>query len=241
VTVRQWLGSIAFTLFLFLSVPVYGSALMVIALVSGTRTYGVVTAWVDAMLLALRVCCRLDYTVEGQQNLPKSASIVLMKHSSTWETLAQVRMFPRQTWVLKRELLWIPFFGWALRMLRPIAIDRKGGGAAVQQVLDQGRRRLDAGVWVVIFPEGTRVAAGQSRRYGLSGALLASATGKLVVPVAHNAGYYWPRHGLLKRSGTIRVVIGEPIATAGVDARQINEQVQRWIDAQHERIKPAGR
>jgi 1-acyl-sn-glycerol-3-phosphate acyltransferase len=237
--VRQWLGSIAFTLFLFLSVPVYGSALMLVALFSRGLTYGVVVAWVDAVLLMLRVCCRLDYTVEGRENLPSSASLVLMKHSSTWETLAQVQMFPPQTWVLKRELLWIPFFGWALRVLKPIAIDRKGGAAAVQQVLDQGKQRLESGVWVVIFPEGTRVAAGQSRRYGLSGALLANATGRPVVPVAHNAGYFWPRHGLLKRRGTIRVVIGKPIATAGVEARQINEQVQRWIDAQLERIKPA--
>jgi 1-acyl-sn-glycerol-3-phosphate acyltransferase len=111
----------------------------------------------------------------------------------------------------------------------------------VQQVLEQGRRRLESGVWVVIFPEGTRVPAGQNRRYGLSGALLATASGRPVIPVAHNAGYYWPRHGLLKRRGTIRVVIGKPIQTAGLEPRQINEQVQRWIEAQMERIKPAGR
>jgi len=237
--VRQWLGSIAFTSFLFLSVPVYASALMAVAPFSARLTYGVVVRWVDAVLLVLRLCCRLDYVVEGRENLPSSASVVLMKHSSAWETLAQIQMFPLQTWVLKRELLWIPMFGWALRMLRPIAIDRAGGAGAVQQVLDQGRQRLDAGYWVVIFPEGTRVAAGQSRRYGLSGALLASAAGRPVVPVAHNAGYYWPRHGLLKRRGTIRVVIGEPIPTAGVGPREINEQVQRWVESQVERIKPA--
>jgi 1-acyl-sn-glycerol-3-phosphate acyltransferase len=214
--------------------------LMVVAPFSGRLTYGVVVGWVDAVLFVLRVCCRLDYTVEGRENLPSSTSVVLMKHSSTWETLAQVQMFPLQTWVLKRELLWIPIFGWALRILKPIAIDRKGGGAAVQQVLEQGRRRLDSGYWIVIFPEGTRVPAGESRRYGLSGALLASAAGKPIVPVAHNAGYYWPRHGLLKRRGTIRVVIGEPIPTAGVEPRRINEQVQRWIEAQLDRIKPTG-
>lgn len=237
---RQWLGSIAFTSLLFLSVPVYAAALMIVAPFSQRLTYGVVVGWVDAVLFVLRICCRLDYEVEGRENLPASPSIVLMKHSSTWETLAQVQMFPLQTWVLKRELLWIPMFGWALRMLKPIAIDRAGGGAAVQQVLDQGRQRLEAGFWVVIFPEGTRVAAGQSRRYGLSGALLASAAGIPVVPVAHNAGYFWPRHSLLKRRGTIRVVIGKPIPTAGVGPRELNEQVQRWIEAQVARIKPSG-
>jgi 1-acyl-sn-glycerol-3-phosphate acyltransferase len=236
----QWIGSVAFTSFLFLSVPPYALALILLAPFSQRGTYAVVVAWVDAVLFVLRTCCGLVYTVEGRENLPSTASIVLMKHSSTWETLAQVKMFPLQTWVLKRELLWIPAFGWALRMLKPIAIDRKGGAAAVQQVLEQGRRRLDAGFWVVIFPEGTRVAAGQTRRYGMSGALLASAAGKPVIPVAHNAGYYWPRHGLLKRRGTIRVVIGEPIATAGLDPREINERVQRWIETQLERIKPIG-
>jgi 1-acyl-sn-glycerol-3-phosphate acyltransferase len=239
--VLQWVGSIAFTSFMFLSVPPYALALVLIAPFSARHTYSVMIAWVDAVLFMLRVCCGLEYTVEGREHLPRDASIVLMKHSSTWETLAQVKVFPLQTWVLKRELLWIPVFGWALRMLKPIAIDRKGGAAAVQQVLDQGQRRLQSGYWVVIFPEGTRVPAGQNRRYGLSGALLASATGKPVIPVAHNAGYYWPRHGLLKRRGVIRVVIGAPIATAGKDPRQINEQVQRWIDAQMERIKPSAR
>jgi 1-acyl-sn-glycerol-3-phosphate acyltransferase len=224
----QWLGSIAFTSFLFLSVPPYGLVVILAAVFSPRHTYAAVVAWVDAVLFVLRVCCR------------QAASVVLMKHSSAWETLAQLKIFPQQTWVLKRELLWIPMFGWALRMLKPIAIDRKGGAAAVQQVLSQGQRRLESGYWVVIFPEGTRVAAGQSRRYGLSGALLASAAGRPVIPVAHNAGYYWARHSLLKRSGTIRVVIGEPIATAGIDPREINERVQRWIEAQLERIKPVG-
>jgi 1-acyl-sn-glycerol-3-phosphate acyltransferase len=161
-----------------------------------------------------------------------------MKHSSTWETIAQILIFPRQTWVLKQELLWIPLFGWALRLFKPIAIDRKGGGAAVQQVLAQGQSRLAEGLCVVIFPEGTRMPVGQTRRYGLSGALLASAAGRPIVPVAHNAGHFWPRRGWLKRAGTVRVVIGEAIPTAGRDARQINDDAQRWIEAQVARLAP---
>jgi 1-acyl-sn-glycerol-3-phosphate acyltransferase len=234
---RQWIGSIAFTLYLFLSVPVYAFALLAtLPFPSAGGPYRWARAWVDSVLSMLRRLCRLDYRVDGRENLPSTSAIVLMKHSSAWETLAQIQILPQQTWVLKRELLWIPIFGWALRTLKPIAIDRKGGSVAVQQVLDQGRERLDEGLWVVIFPEGTRMPAGQTRRYGLSGALLARAAGKPVVPVAHNAGYFWPRRGWLKRAGTVRVVIGEPIATEGADAREINERVQRWIEDQVERL-----
>jgi 1-acyl-sn-glycerol-3-phosphate acyltransferase len=170
--------------------------------------------------------------------LPSAAAIVLMKHSSAWETIAQILIFPRQSWVLKQELLRIPLFGWALRKLKPIAIDRKGGATAVQQVLSQGQSRLAEGNCVIIFPEGTRMPVGETRRYGLSGALLASKVGKPIVPVAHNAGFFWPRRGLLKRAGTVRVVIGPPIPTAGREPREINDEVQRWIEAQVARLVP---
>src|SRR5690606_22674463 len=134
-------------------------------------------------------------------HLPSRNAIVLMKHSSAWETLAQLQIFPKQTWVIKRELMWAPFLGWVLPLLKPIAIDRRGGRDAVRQVIEQGTQRLEDGFWVVIFPEGTRVPPGQTRRYGLSGALLASETGRTVVPVAHNAGLFWPRRGWVKRPG----------------------------------------
>jgi len=154
-----------------------------------------------------------------------------MKHSSSWETIAQVLLLPRQCWVLKRELVWAPILGWVIAGLKPIAINRKGGRTAVEQVVRLGRQRLDEGLWVVIFPEGTRVRAGESRRYGISGALLAQAAGRPIVPVAHNAGHYWPRRGLFKKPGTIRFVIGEPIETAGRDVRALMAEVQDWIEA----------
>ena len=174
----------------------------------------------------LRWFCKLDYVVEGLEHLPATSSVVLVKHSSAWETIAQLRIFPGHTWVLKRELIWIPVLGWVLLKLKAIAIDRRGGRTAVQQVLDQGQKRLAEGIWVVIFPEGTRVPAGETRRYGMSGALLAEAAGLPVIPVAHNAGDYWPRRSWLKRPGTIRVVIGPPIQTAGVDARREIRRLQ---------------
>ena len=234
---RQWVGSILFTFFLFATVPIYGAVALLTAPLPRACTYAIAVLWVDSMLWLLRVLCRLDYVVEGREHLPARSSIVLLKHSSAWETLAQLRIFPRQSWVLKRELMWIPVFGWVLALMKPIAIDRRGGGAAVQQVLEQGRARLSAGFWVMIFPEGTRMPVGQTRRYGMSGVLLAQAEGLPVVPVTHNAGYFWPRRGWLKKPGTIRVVIGPPIETKGVDPRVLNERAQQWIEATLESLR----
>jgi len=228
--VRQWAGSVAFTLYLCVSAATYSLILLPTVLMPRSVTYRAAVSWARSVLFMLRWLCRLDYVVEGLEHLPTTTCVVLVKHSSAWETIAQLRIFPNQTWVLKRELIWIPVFGWVLRNLEPIAIDRKAGRTAVQRVLDQGRQRLAERIWVVIFPEGTRVPAGEKRRYGMSGSLLAEAAGVPVVPVAHNAGDYWPRRSWLKRSGTIRVVIGPLIATAGVDPRLVTEQAQRWIE-----------
>lgn len=230
---RQWVGSILFTIYLFASVGVYGLVVVVIGAAGGHRAaYRAALLWVDATLALLRLLCRLDYRVEGLENLPDLSSVVLVKHSSAWETIAQLRLFPPQTWVLKRELLWAPVFGWVLMLLKPIAIDRRAGRSAVAQVIAQGRERLAEGLWVIVFPEGTRVPDGQTRRYGMSGALLAADTGRPVVPVAHDAGAYWPRRGWLKRPGTIRVAVGPPIETTGRDPRDINEAARVWIEAQ---------
>jgi 1-acyl-sn-glycerol-3-phosphate acyltransferase len=133
--------------------------------------------------------------------------------------------------VLKRELLWIPFVGWGLKLLRPIAINRGEGHRAVHQVVEQGKARLADGLWIIVFPEGTRVVAGQAKKFGVSGALLATATGKMVVPLAHNAGQFWPRRGVMKKAGRIQVVIGEPIPSVGKNPRQLNEEVRHSIDA----------
>ena len=138
--------------------------------------------------------------------------------------------------MLKRELLWIPFVGWGLKLLRPIAINRGEGHRAVNQVIEQGRSRLKDGLWIVIFPEGTRVVAGDTRKFGVSGAMLSIASGKSVVPVSHNAGTFWPRRGFLKRPGTIRVIIGEAIEPAGKNPRQLNEEVKQSIEAGLARI-----
>ncbi len=228
----QLLGSLIFTVFLFLWTFFY-SIFFVIAcsMLPFPRRFALVRVWARVLLTALKWTCRLDYRVEGLENLPTGSHIALWKHSSSWETIAMSLVFPRQVWVLKRELTWIPAVGWGIRQVHAIAIDRKSGHSAVSQVVAQGKERLAEGDWIIIFPEGTRMPPGQSRRYGVSGALLAAETGRLLVPVAHNAGSFWPRRGLRKKPGTIRVIIGKPVAAAGRDPREVNQEVQSWVEA----------
>ena len=227
----RYIRSLLFTAYLFLSVLVYGIAALLVGPLPGKLTYRVAAAWAGSVLCVLKVLCRLDYVVEGAEHLQRDNCVVLLKHSSSWETIAQFKIFPRQTWVMKRELLWAPILGWVLRLLQPIAIDRKAGRVAVEQVIVQGRERLEQGYWVMIFPEGTRVAPGQVRRYGLSGAMLGIESGRPIIPVAHNAGEFWPRRGWLKRPGTIRLVVGAPIQTGGRDPRELTDEVQQWIES----------
>lgn len=228
----QIVGSLCFTTFFLLWTFLYGIFFSVACLLLPFRgRFELARVWARVILTVLRWTCRLDYRVEGCENLPAGNHIALIKHSSSWETVAQAVLLPPHVWVLKRELTWIPFVGWGIRLLRAIAIDRGSGQTAVRGVLEQGKARLAEGEWIVIFPEGTRMPFGETRKYGISGALLASETGCLVVPIAHDAGYYWPRRGLIKRPGTIRVVIGPPITAAGRNPRQINAEAQAWIEA----------
>ena len=227
----QWLRSLVFTSFLFLSTFVYAFVVLASFCLPYPRRYRVARSWAVFELGALKLLCGLGYVVEGLENIPAGGYIAMWKHSSAWETMAQMIFFPPQAWVLKRELLWIPVVGWAAWLMEPIAINRGAGAGAVKDVISQGRRRLEQGRGVLVFPEGTRVPAGQVRRYGISGALLATETGRSIVPVAHNAGSFWGRRGLLKKPGTIRVVIGPPIAPAGREPRVLNELTRAWIDA----------
>jgi 1-acyl-sn-glycerol-3-phosphate acyltransferase len=229
----QLLRSILFTAFFLLFTFCYAIFFVIASVFLSWRSrYALANAWGSVLLAALRVLCRLDFRVEGAHHIPAGeACIALIKHSSAWETFAQVVLLPPQVWVLKRELTWIPFIGWGVHQLHAIAINRGGGGAAVRQMIEQGRDRLAHGQWIAVFPEGTRMPPGETRRYGVGGAAVASETGARVVPVAHNAGYFWPRRGLLKKPGTIRVVIGAPIETRGRDPREINEEAQRFIEA----------
>ncbi len=198
--------------------------------------FAMARGWARGVFWALERLCGLAYVVEGRERIPPGNHIVMSNHTSAWETVAQFLIFPPQVWVLKRELLWIPFVGWGLKLLRPIAINRGEGHRAVNQVIEQGQARLRDGLWVIIFPEGTRVVEGQTRKFGVSGALLSIASGKSLVPLSHDAGKFWPRRGILKKPGTIRVVIGEAIDPAGREPRELNTLVRQAIEAGLARI-----
>ncbi len=190
-------------------------------------------AWGNTNLWLMRVICGLKYRIKGAENLPQSAAIIMSKHQSSWETISLKGLLTKeQSWILKRELMWIPIFGWALASIPTIAINRNAGRQALKQIIRQGKEVLDDGRVVVVFPEGTRTAPGEKRKYGIGGAMLAEKSGYPVIPIAHNAGVFWKRRGLKKYPGTIDVVVGEPIESKGRKAGEINRLVENWIEGQ---------
>jgi 1-acyl-sn-glycerol-3-phosphate acyltransferase len=228
--------SLLFQLYFFVSVIVFALAVFLSWPFPYPARFALAKVWGWGMLWAGRFFCGLDYVVEGLDNIPAGPSVILSKHSTVFEAYAQLVLFPPQSWVVKRELLWIPIFGWGLAALRPIAIDRKAGRTAVMQVISQGKERLASGMWVTIFPEGTRVAPGTTKKYGVSGAALAQNAGCLIVPVAHNAGDFWPRRSVIKTPGLVRFCIGPPIDPGTDTPRDINLRVQDWIESKMQEI-----
>lgn len=191
-----------------------------------------ISGWARSMLWWLKVTCNIRHEITGLENIPDSPTIVLSKHQSAWETLAFQAIFPTQVYVLKRELLWIPIFGWGLAMSSPIAIDRSAGREALKKLVANGQARLNRGFWVVIFPEGTRIAPGERSKYHIGGAWLATHTKTPVLPVAHDAGEYWAKNTFIKKPGVIKMHIGKLIQTAGLKADALNHQVEGWIEAE---------
>ncbi|MGB9428442.1 MAG: lysophospholipid acyltransferase family protein [Gammaproteobacteria bacterium] len=236
----MWLRSLAYNIFMVLTAGLFSIPVALVAPFPFGKRFGhwIARQWVVWQFFMLRHLCRLTYRVQGLANIPHENAITYWKHQSTWETMAQLLIFPAQSWVLKRELLWLPLVGQAIYALEPIAINRKAGHTAVKQVLEMGQKRLNAGLWMAIFPEGTRMPPGTTRRYGLSGALLAEITGKPIIPVAHNAGDYWKRNAFLKYPGSVQVRIGKPVYANGRRPEEINTEIQDWIEAQMKEISP---
>jgi 1-acyl-sn-glycerol-3-phosphate acyltransferase len=231
-----WLRSALFALALVLVTPPYALLALLSFPLPRMARYRLISAWSRLMLWLAWVLCGIRWRVEGRRNLPDDPAVILSQHQSAWETLAFQEIFPPQVQVVKRELLWIPFFGWGLALMSPIAIDRARGMAALRGMARKGRERLAQGFWVVIFPEGTRVPPGHKREYQQGGAWLAVSCGVPVVPVAHNAGKLWPRNAFLKRAGTVTVRIGPPIDTTGRQPKEVIAQVKSWIEAQQETL-----
>jgi 1-acyl-sn-glycerol-3-phosphate acyltransferase len=221
--------TVPYAIFCFLSFP----------FLNAHRRYWVVSVWCKVMIGVLRRLNGIDYRVEGWENLPDGPAVLLVKHQSAWETVAMPALMPRPLcFVFKRELVYVPFFGWTLGMLKMIKIDRKQGNAAFASVLRQGRARLADKSWVIMFPEGTRIPVGQQGKYKSGGARFAVGAEAPIVPIAHNAGHVWPRHSLIKYPGLVTVSIGKPIPTAGRSIDEVNREVEAWIETEMRRIDP---
>jgi 1-acyl-sn-glycerol-3-phosphate acyltransferase len=230
------LRSTLFALALCLVTPPYALFALLTFPLPRMMRYRLISGWSRLVIRLARWILGIEWRVEGRENLPARPAVILSKHQSAWETMAFQLIFPPQVLVLKRELLWIPFFGWGLALMSPIAINRSRGMRALRTIARRGRERLAQGFWVVVFPEGTRVAPGSQREYHPGGAWLASASGAPVVPVAHNAGLLWPRNAFLKRPGTVTVRIGPPIEAANRDPQTINELARTWIEEQQKAL-----
>jgi 1-acyl-sn-glycerol-3-phosphate acyltransferase len=223
------LFTVPYATFCFISFP----------FLNAQRRYWIAAGWCRVTLHVLRVLNGIRYRIEGMDNLPDGPAVLLVKHQSAWETLALPGLMPRPLcFVFKKELVYVPFFGWALGMLKMIKIDRKQGGAAFASVLKQGQARLADGSWVIMFPEGTRIPVGRRGKYKSGGTRFAIGAQTPIVPIAHNAGHLWPRGSWLKYPGLVTVSIGKPIPTVGRSLDEVNRDVETWIETEMRRIDP---
>ena len=234
------LRAFLFYIGIIMAMLIYAPLSLLILPLPYSRRYRIVTQWTHFALWWLKITCGITFEVSGRENIPEGPAIIMCKHQSAWETMAVQLIFNAPlVFIMKRELLWIPLFGWGLATLRPIAIDRKNGMRAVRQIMQQGKERLQHDSWVVVFPEGTRVKPGERRKYLPGGGMLAEASGYPVVPVAHNAGCFWPKNSFAKRPGVISVMIGPPIVPDGLSAQAITQNTADWIE-QATRELPSG-
>lgn len=222
--------SLLFWLGFIINVVVFGLLIILFFFMPSSFRLRIARLWSVTNNFLLKFFCGIDFKVEGRENLNVKTAIILCKHQSTWETLALHSFTPYVRWVFKRELMMIPIFGWALALTDPIAINRGAGRVAIRQLIEEGTKKLNDGKWMVLFPEGTRTSPGKANKYKIGGALLAEKSGYPVIPIAHNAGEFWPKHSFIKWPGTISVVIGPAIETKGRSADEINTDVFNWIE-----------
>lgn len=232
------LRSVAYLLLAILLTAPFGLLVSLAVVLPMKARFAIIALWRRCFMALCKTVLGIDYRVVGRENIPATPSVILAKHQSAWETVGLQAIFPPQVFVLKKSLLMIPFLGWAFAAVKMISIDRRAGSGALRQVVSQGRERLKAGYWVVIFPEGTRIAPGQTRRFKTGGAHLAVKAGALAVPVAHNAGEFWARNAFVKQPGTITVSIGPAIDPVGKTAEQVTALAEQWIEAEMRRISP---
>jgi 1-acyl-sn-glycerol-3-phosphate acyltransferase len=237
-----WWGarSLLFVLFLIVTVIPWALTVVVVSIfVRGNPVYWLCVGWLRTAIWGAKVICGVHAKLHGMERLPEGPLVLLPKHQSTWETFAFPGLMPRPLcYVFKRELLYIPFFGWAMARLDMIHIDRSKRAEAWAKVAEQGRRLLASGHWVIMFPEGTRTARGRQGTYKSGGTRLAITTGAPVLPIAVTSARCWPRKSFTLRPGTIDVSIGRPIPSMGREPDELMREVETWIEAEMRRLDP---
>ena len=230
------LRGILFLVYQALITPVYAVVMLATFWLPRVPRYRIAAHWCRMSLVGARWICGVRWRVEGLDRIPSTPHVVMSKHSSTWETRALNLWLPPLAFVAKQELLKLPFFGWGFALASPITIDRSAGRDAIQQIVEQGRERFAQGFWIVVYPEGTRIRAGTRGRYKTGGARLATALGVPILPVAHNAGWLWPKGTVAKRAGEITIVFGAPIEARGKDPAALTAEVETWIEDEVARL-----
>ena len=231
--------SLIFTILMLAATAVWAPCCFLFAPLPYNQRYYWTSRWNAFVVWSAKVICGIRYEVKGYENLPDGPAILLSKHQSAWETIFYLWFMPRPlVYVFKKEILYIPFFGWGMALLRMIPIDRSKGKDAFAQVVVQGRRRLAGGQWIIMFPEGTRIPVGQRGKYKGGGARLAVETNTPVVPLAMNSGEYWPKGSFIKKPGTVTVSIGKPISPEGLSAAELMQKVENWIESEMRVISP---
>lgn len=235
--VNLFCRSLLFSCFSITAISLYSTVVACSILLPLRIRHQMIRGFLRFYMRALDRICHINYEIEGLANIPANANaIVMSKHQSTWETFFLPTLFHDPAPIAKRELLWIPFFGWGLAAAGPITINRNNKTSAMQQIITKGKQCLAAGRWILVFPEGTRVPSGVVGHYKLGGARLAAASGYPVIPVAHNAGRFWPRRKFIKNPGTIKVVIGPAIESKDRQPEEILSLVKNWIEETMKRI-----
>ncbi|MGI4846771.1 MAG: lysophospholipid acyltransferase family protein [Janthinobacterium lividum] len=235
-----FLRSVVFALLMLLVTLVWAPLCVLFAPLPYNQRYYWTSRWNAFVIWSARVVCGIRYEIKGFENLPDAPVILLSKHQSAWETIFYLYFMPRPlVYVFKKEITYIPFFGWGIALLRMIPIDRSKGKDAMAQIVKQGRRRLANGQWVIMFPEGTRSAVGKQGKYKGGGARLAVETNTPVIPLAMNAGEFWPKNAFIKTPGTVTVSIGKPIYPDGLTPPELMQKVENWIESEMRVISPA--
>jgi 1-acyl-sn-glycerol-3-phosphate acyltransferase len=238
--IALFLGSLLFAILVLVATVVWAPLCFLFAPLPYPKRYYWTSRWNVFVIWAAKTICGIKYEVKGMENLPDGPAILLSKHQSAWETIFYLCIMPRPlVFVFKKEIAYIPFFGWGISLLRMIPIDRRKGHDAMGQIVQHGRRRLADGQWIIMFPEGTRSAVGSKGKYKVGGTRLAVETGTPVVPIAMNAGEVWPRNTFIKKPGVVTVSIGKPIAPDGLSAHELMQQVENWIESEMRVISPA--